>query len=129
MKITYKIDKEQKLIIETWPEKLTIEDYYDVKKREFEDSDFRKEFNVITDLRKVNEGFNEEIIIGIIDFMKKNSDKMKNKKSAVIADSPQLVASALFFGHKYKNTTIKVSVFSSMNAAIKWINENWEKSY
>lgn len=129
MKITYKIDTKQKLIIETWPVNIIIEDYYDVKKREFEDPDFSKEFNVITDLRKVNQDFDEEIINGIIDFLKKNSDKMKNRKSAVIADSPQLVASSLFFGQKSKNTTVKVSVFSSMNAAIKWINENWEKSY
>ena len=57
--------------------------------------------------------------------MEENSDKMKNRKSAIIADSPQLVASSLFFGQKTRNLSVKVSVFSSMNAALKWIKENW----
>lgn len=125
MKITYVIYKEQKLIIETWPEKLTIEDYYDVKKREFEDPDFETEFDIITDMRKTKFDFNEEEIAIVSDFIRKNNHKMRNRKSAIIADSPQVVASALFFGQKLRDTDLKVSVFSTMKAALKWIKENW----
>jgi len=125
MKINYKIDKERELIIETWPEKVTIEDYEKVKLSEFSDTDFNSDYNVITDLRKVKMEFDEKIIVGIVNFMKLNSDKMKNRKSAIIADSPQLVASSLFFGQKNRNLSVKVSVFSSLNAAYKWIKENW----
>ncbi len=125
MKINYKIDKERELIIETWPEKVTVKDYEKVKLSEFSDADFNLAYDVITDLRKVKMEFDEEIIAGIVNFMKLNSGKMKNRKSAVIADSPQLVASSLFFGQKNRNLSVKVSVFSSMNAAYKWIKENW----
>ncbi len=125
MKINYKIDKEKELIIETWPEKVTVKDYEKVKLSEFSDADFNLAYDVITDLRKVKMEFDEEIIAGIVNFMKLNSGKMKNRKSAVIADSPQLVASSLFFGQKNRNLSVKVSVFSSMNAAYKWIKENW----
>ncbi len=125
MEITYKIDKEKKLIIETWPEELTLDDYINAKLSEFSDPDFNPDFDVITDLRKVNPKFNETLIEGIINFMEGNTDKMKNRKSAIVADSPQLVASSLFFGQKTRNLSVKVSVFSSMNAALKWIKESW----
>ncbi len=125
MKINYKIDKERELIIETWPEIITVEDYEHVKLSEFSDADFNSSYDVITDLRKVAMEFDEEIIEGIVNFMKINSNKMKNRKSAIIADSPQVVASSLFFGQKNRNLSVKVSVFSSMNAAYKWIKENW----
>ncbi len=125
MEISYVIDKEKKIIIETWPEKLIIEDYYNVKEREFNDPDFDKEYDVITDLRKVSEDFDETLIGAIIEFMKNNSDKMKNRKSAVVADSPQIVASALFFNYNTKDLNVEVSVFSTFEAALKWIKENW----
>ena len=125
MEITYKIDKEKKLIIETWPEELTLENYKEVKLKEFSDPDFNKDFNILTDLRKVKMQFNEEIIKGIVDFMKIYSEKMQNRKSAIIADSPQLVAPSLFFGQKARNLSVKVSIFSTSEAAIKWIKERW----
>jgi len=124
MKINYKIDKERELIIETWPEKVIVEDFEKVKLSEFSDTDFNSAYNVITDLRKVKMEFDEELIKGIVSFMKLNSDKIKNRKSAIIALSPQLVAGSLFFGQKKQNLSVKVSVFSSMNAAYKWIKEN-----
>ncbi len=125
MKITYKIDKKRKIVTETWPEKVTIEDYKDVKLREFSDPDFSTEYDVITDIRNVNMEFNENLIEQIVVFMKKNSDKMKNRKSAIVADSPQNVAKSLFFGQKARNLNVKISVFSSPDAALKWIKENW----
>ena len=125
MKINYKIDKERELIIETWPEKVTIEDYEKVKLSEFSDTDFNSAYNVITDLRKVKMEFDEDLIKGIVSFMKLNSDKIKNRKSAIIALSPQLVAGSLFFGQKKHNLSVEVSVFSSLNAAYKWIKENY----
>jgi len=69
--------------------------------------------------------FDEELIKGIVSFMKLNSDKMKNRKSAIVALSPQLVAGSLFFGQKKHNLSVEVSVFSSLNAAYKWIKENY----
>ncbi len=125
MEITYKIDKERKLIIETWPENLTLDNYKEVKMKEFSDPEFNKKFNVITDLRKVRMEFDEEIIRAIVDFMKKNSDKMQNRKSAVVADSPQLVASSFFFGQRTRSLSVKVSIFSTLEAAEKWILEKW----
>ncbi|MCD6556731.1 MAG: hypothetical protein J7K64_05995 [Bacteroidales bacterium] len=124
MKINYKIDKERELIIETWPEKVTVEDFEKVKLSEFSDTDFNSAYNVITDLRKVKMVFDEELIKGIVSFMKLNSDKIKNRKSAIIALSPQLVAGSLFFGQKKQKLSVTVSVFSSINAAYKWIKEN-----
>ena len=125
MKINYEIDKERELIIETWPEQIIIEDFEKVKLSEFSDTDFNSAYNVITDLRKVKMEFDEELIKGIVSFMKLNSDKMKNRKSAIVALSPQLVAGSLFFGQKKHNLSVEVSVFSSLNAAYKWIKENY----
>ena len=125
MKINYKIDKERELIIETWPEKVIVEDFEKVKLSEFSDTDFNSAYNVITDLRKVKMEFDEDLIKGIVSFMKLNSDKIKNRKSAIISLSPQLVAGSLFFGQKKHNLSVEVSVFSSLNAAYKWIKENY----
>ncbi len=125
MEIIFKIEIKDRIIYETWPEMLSFDDYCKMKNKQFSHQDFDPEFNVITDLRKVDMKFDESFILNIISFIKENPDFMKHKKSALVADSPQLVASSLFFGQKMRDLTVKVSIFSTLEAAIKWIKEKW----
>ena len=121
MKINYKIDNKQKAIIETWPEEILIEDYIDVKQRQFKDSDFNPDFDVITDLRGLTQKYKDVTIQEIIDFIAKNSNNMRDRKSAVIADNPHSVASAYVFKDKSKNLPVKIRVFSTIDAALEWL--------
>ncbi len=121
MKINYQIDSSQKAIIETWPAEIMIEDYIDVKQRQFKDSDFNPDFNVITDLRSLTQIFIEDTIYKIVEFMSIHSDKIRDRKSAVIADNPQSVASAYFFKEKCRKLPVKIQVFSTIDAALEWL--------
>ncbi|NOZ34592.1 MAG: hypothetical protein GXO80_04750 [Chlorobi bacterium] len=125
MEILFKINIKDKIIYETWPESVSFEDYSKMKNKQFSHPDFDAEFNVITDLRKVDMKFDESFILNIISFIKENSDFMMHRKSALVADSPQLVASSLFFGQRMRDLPVKVSIFSTLEAAIKWVKEKW----
>ncbi len=121
MKINYQINPSQKAIIETWPSEIMIEDYINVKQRQFKDSDFNPDYDVITDLRGLTQKYTEETIQEIVDFIAKNSNNMRDRKSAVIADNPHSVASAYVFKEKSKNLPVKIRVFSTIDAALEWL--------
>ncbi len=125
MGITYSIDEKNKIITETWSDNITLEEYKNSKLREFSDPKYKPDFDIITDLSKLTTGIDDKVKEGIIDFLKTNTDKIKAKKNAVVANNPQKVASTLFFDNKYINRQISISIFSTVDAAKKWIKEIW----
>ncbi len=123
MEVLFKIDKTQRLIIETWPEVFSFEEYVRLKEQEFQDKDFDSKYNIITDLRNVEEISDSLFVLKMSAFIKQNAHMMQSAKTAVIADAPQTVASFLYMGKKNKNFKGKLSIFSSMDAALKWVHE------
>jgi len=121
MTIKYTIDTEKKIIFETWSDFVTFDDYVNMKKKEFSDSMFRPEYDVVTDLNLLNQCFNEENINKIIEFIQNNSAQIKNRKSAIIADTPNAVACSVVFRDKSVNLPLDVRIFSTREAAIKWL--------
>ena len=122
MKIKYQIDTQKKIIIETWPGEVKIENYIEVKQSQFKDSDFNPDFDVITDLRGLTQKYAEETIQKIADFMAEHSDNMRDRKSAIIADNPHSVASAYVFKEKCKTLPVRISIFTTIDAALEWLN-------
>lgn len=123
MKIQYSIDVDKRLITEIWPEKVSIEDYQQVKQSEFNDPNFDPKFDVITDLRLLKIKYNEAILDKIISFIKINFDKISNRKSAIVTNSPNQVANSMMFSIKGKILPLNIEIFSTMESAVKWILE------
>ena len=122
MKINYQIDNSQKAIVETWPSEIRIEDYIDVKQRQFKDPSFNPDYDVITDLRGLTQKYIEGTIQEIVNFISEHSDNMRDRKSAVIADNPNSVASAYVFKDRSKNLPVTIRVFSTIDAALEWLH-------
>ena len=123
MKIQYQIDTIKRVITETWPEIVTIEDYKQVKQSEFNDPDFDADFNVITDMRLLNLELNVIIIDKIINFIDNNSNTMKDRKSAILTNKPNQVVNSFIFRSRAKNLPLNIKVFSTMEGALNWISE------
>ena len=121
MKIKYQIDTQKKIISETWPGEVSIEDYIEVKQNQFKDPDFNPDFHVITDLRNNKQRFNEDIIMGIKDIMKSQSKYIRNRKSAIIANKPQAVASSIFLQLKSHDVPVEIKVFSTIESTYAWL--------
>lgn len=123
MKIQYQIDTIKRVITETWPENVNIEDYKKVKQSEFNDPDFDSDFNVITDLRILKLELNVVVIDKIINFIKDNSNNIKDRKSAILTNKPNQVVNSFVFKSKAKNLPLNIKIFSTMEAALNWISE------
>ena len=123
MKIKYRIDPIKRIITETWPKEVTIEDYKQVKQSEFNDPKFDPGFNVITDLRLLNLDLNIKIINGIINFINNNPSKFKSRKSAILTDKPNQVVNSFEFSSRAEKLPIKVKIFSTLEAVHYWLSE------
>ncbi len=127
MKNKYRIDTENKIITETWDKKASLDDYLLLKKAELSDPLYNPNFDVINDLREVDIKYNEDELNQIIKFFLDNIDKIGKRKSALITKNPEQVAGSVMFGIKSKSLPINVRVFSTPEAALKWISEKKKK--
>lgn len=123
MKIDYEIDIHNKIIIETWPKKISFEDYQQLKQSEFNHPDFDPNFNIIHDLRLLNMGLNEMIIDKIIKFISNNPKEMSSRKSALLTNNPDQVVNSIEFANKAEKLPINFKIFSTPEAALKWFSE------
>ncbi len=121
MPIKYTIDKENKLICETWSEFVTIEEFIQLKKQEFSDPEFNPSYNVLTDLTVTKLSFDENLISEIVKYMQSNPAEIKNRKSAIVADKPQLVAGGFVFSDTSENLPINIKLFTTKEAALSWL--------
>ncbi len=123
MKIQYFIDPGKRLITETYPEKISIEDYQQLKQSEFNHPDFDPNYNIIHDLRSLKMELNEIVIDKIINFIKDNPKNMTERKSALLTNSPDQVVNSMQFTLKADKLPINFKVFSTPKAALDWFSE------
>ena len=122
MKIDYTINKEKGIITEIWREKVSFEDYKDLKSREFSDPDFNNSYDIISDLRNASLSYSEKDMNKIIQLFKENQEEIGNRKSALVTSNPIQVASTILFKEKIKYMPINVRIFSTREAAEQWIS-------
>ena len=123
MQIEYHIDTEKGIITETWPAEVNFEDYKDLKYREFSDPMFESNYDIISDLRNANLEYSEDDLNQIFQLFRENLSKIGKRKSALITDKPMQVVSTMLFKEKIKELPLNVQVFSTIEAAMKWILE------
>lgn len=123
MKIQYFIDPGKRLITETYPEKISIEDYQQLKQSEFNHPDFDPNYNIIHDLRSLKMGLNEIVIDKIINFIKENPKNMTDRKSALLTNSPDQAVNTMVFSTKADKLPINFKIFSTPEAAFEWFSE------
>ena len=123
MKFDYRIHTKDRVIIETWPEEFEFKDYKEFKERELIDPDYDPNYNIVSDLRRLKMGFNEKMIEMIVDFISQFPDYFIERKSAIITNSPEQVVNSVAYIQKIKSTPVDVNIFSTAEAAFKWVKE------
>ena len=123
MKSTYEIIVTKKIIIETFVGSFTIDSYKELKNREFKDTKFNPAYSVIADLREIESLYNNKEAKLIADFLFDNKDKITNRKSALVTSTKQQVVGSMLFETYSNKLPINVKVFSTLEAALKWIEE------
>jgi len=118
----YTIDVEGKIIIETFCGIFNLTNYERLKSDEFADPRFSHDFNVLSDIRMTNSKFNNEDAKRLVNFLYKNIPKTGNRKCAVVTKTPQQVVFSVFFEEYSKILPVEVMTFSTVEAAMDWIN-------
>jgi hypothetical protein len=87
-----------------------------------DDMDFNPVDCLIADFRDAQLDFTKQDILAFIDFMRATKKLLGDRRVAILTDTPnQVVASELYIMN-LGNLPMKVDFFSTLDAAIKWVN-------
>ena len=120
---TYYILKDRNLVIEILRGNFDLSSFVNLKKSESEDPDFDPNFDVILDIRHVENAFSKEIrqdlenFLGIIKSIQRIT---KIRKTAVITYKPAQVAGITWYQF-IDDRSIEYEVFSTLKAAKEWL--------
>jgi len=120
-KNSYYIDVDKKLIIETYKGLMTLENYKELKIREFADPDFDPTYHVIGDLRLTTINYTEEDLLKLIEFLIEKREYIGRRKSALVATKPIQVAASVIFDQSAGHLPLNVKIFNTIESAFQWV--------
>lgn len=124
MKTLYHIDHVNNVIIETLEGEADVSSYIELKEKVFQDKDFTPNLNVILDLRRTDiKGLQKQSLRDLLDFYISHTDKMSNRRSAVITETPSQAANTIYFFRMAYKLPMNMKIFSSIESALTWIKE------
>lgn len=95
---------------EVWNEFLALHEFTKLK------------YNLLSDYRNGKFQFQPELVTEIVNYMEKIEMIVRGKKQALIVDDPlSVAASMLFENNVYKKVGFNVQVFTTENAALRWL--------
>ena len=124
----YKILKQKKLVIEIYKNDLFFRDAEELKKRIFEDGEFCQGLNFLIDVRKTTYNVTSNQLKKYRDFIISNLEPKAIKKIALLTNKPEQVAHGLLFGYNQSKLLYNYNVFSTLEAAVKWLEIDYIKS-
>lgn len=119
--LTYKALPELDLVVEYFEGQINLHDLIDFQLRQLDHAMCNLINNVITDLR------NSEFIVlkndvkKYADFVKNTEEKQRNRKVAIIADTPTQTAITMLYSSYTEGLPLNNKVFSTVEAAAKWL--------
>jgi len=83
----------------------------------------QEKYNLLSDYRNAKFDFSYRKISEIVNFMVNIKDIVKGKRQALIVDDPHATAgSMLFEASVYKEVGFIIQVFTTENAALRWLS-------
>ncbi|MCK9304635.1 MAG: hypothetical protein PHP30_05320 [Bacteroidales bacterium] len=124
----FKILPENQLIIENWSGEFNLKEILDFKNTELLEPEWNSSYNVLADDRDINiitDFINEDMN----DYLPLSENFIKQRKTAVLTNSPsQVVAPTLMNLKKPSEALVNIEIFSTINAALAWLNIDPEES-
>lgn len=116
----YYILKDQNLVIEILSGKFELSDYLKLKQSQFENPDYDPNFNLVLDIRNIENDLSEETIKGYIADIKPIQVFTNRIKAAVITNSPSQVVGATLY-RLFEERAINCEIFSTLEYALIWL--------
>jgi hypothetical protein len=116
----YHILKDKNLIIEIMRGSFELEEYMKLKKSQFEDPDYDPNFNIIMDIRNIEDIVSEQIIKEYTKIIKPVQLFTRRIKAAVITETPSQVTGAILY-KMLEEKSIDYEIFSTFEYALKWL--------
>jgi len=123
-KFNYHILPDLRLIVECWIGDFSFEEIIQLKMTEIANPEWRDDYDVLADDRQSNKN------IETVSDRTQNSDTnkqmfQKRRKSAILTSKPkQVVTTILLKDSNPPGSPISVDVFSTIEAALQWLNIN-----
>jgi len=116
----YFIIKDKSLIVEILSGRFEISDYMKLKNSQIQDPDFDPNFNLIMDIRNIEDIVSHEMIKGYPERLKPVQLFTKRIKIAVITKTPSQVAGASLY-ELFEDNFFDYKIFSTLEYASYWI--------
>jgi len=119
-KYNYKILPEYRLIISYYSGKISENEIISLKETIKSDNAYNEEYNVLDDFSGTNFNLTNESFSRVLYWLKDNFSSERN--SAVLTGTPNQVANIMKF-QALKDVTLpmRIKIFSTLNAALKWV--------
>lgn len=119
----YFIIKDKDLIIEILSGRFELSDYLNFKNSEILDPDFDPNFNIIMDIRNIEDIVSQKMIKEYPEKLRPVQLFNERIKTAVITNTPSQVAGASLY-ELFENDFFDFKIFSTIEYALYWIGIN-----
>ena len=120
--IDYILDKEQNLLKVTYSGTIHAQDLVQFGKMISKDVSIPRKIRILTDGRDAKMCMSQKDLPEITEALAENLKEFDFVKAAYIYDKPRETALSLLVDHTVKNTNYEHRVFSTVEAAIFWLN-------
>jgi len=126
--VNYLIIPEYKLTLECCYGKVKVDDAIRMKQNQFLDNFYNPNYNIITDFRKLTSIIKRTTFKSINNFIKFLEKSGVQNNIALLAKSPeQVVVATILKQLCLKRLSIEVGVFTTLEAALKFVNVDPDK--
>lgn len=129
IKNSYRILKEENLIVEYHGGVGKIEDAIHFRKIQATDPDFSPEFNVIADLRDLAMDVQVNELKKLVEFYKQTPSIIGNRRNALITENPSQVVLATMLKQMKAGSPQSIKVVSTVGSAVNWVNTGLSGTY
>jgi hypothetical protein len=127
-RIKYKIIPELKVAVEYYEGQISLNDIIEFELSEMENSEYRPTLNFVADFRNAELIAAESDVKKFVDFLKKTEGIIDQRKVALVTDTPNQVVLTTLYALYTSDMPVKNKVFSTLDAAMKWL-EIKEENY
>ena len=119
---TYEIIPELNLIVEFSCGKFYLKDLAQIKQQQFLEKNYNPNYNYLTILSYCDIIYTTDDIIDYSSELTKYNELIGKRKSAILTDTPSQVALSVLYSRQLKEFPISYNIFSTLEAALKWVN-------
>ena len=120
----YLIDPKNRLTIEQFRGKLTIEAFMHYREQLYQDPQHRDDYHILTIISETFFDVSKKEIDEAIKFMNENSTRPGIRKKAVLVRTPRQTAATYLLKNKVDPNSLEIQPFSTIKAALDWLGIN-----